>query len=112
MIRCGPRAYQNPWQLIEEVSSFADILFAKTDVRVWMWAIPCFVTLTVEAMFVSCVATWAENHAAADCLALCTSPIWDLENAMYICQDNTSKTPCFDTITIEIDMCLVRGYPS
>ena len=39
---------RNRGNLLERESSFADPFFAKTDIRVWTCAMPCFDTLTVE----------------------------------------------------------------
>ena len=32
IVQCGPRGYADTMQLVGEVSSFADLLFAKADV--------------------------------------------------------------------------------
>ena len=42
-------AFQKPREFVGEVSSFADLLFAKADFRVWTWTTPCFDTRAVES---------------------------------------------------------------
>ena len=55
-----------------------------------------------------CIETQAEWDAAVGCLAVSISPNRPSKTR---CHAGTSKTPCFNTITVEIDMCLVRGDP-
>ena len=52
------------------------------------------------------VETQAEWDAAVGWLALRFPPNGPSKTR---CHDDTTKIPCFDTIAVEIDMCLVRG---
>ena len=86
-------ALSKPREFVGEVSSFADLLFAKTDFQVWTWAVPCFGTLTVHDGMILLL---GDTSRAVGCLALYTR-----ENAPSNRRFHAvaSKIPCFDTTT-------------
>jgi hypothetical protein len=55
-----------------------------------------------------CVATQAEWDAAVGSLALRFSPNGPSKTR---CHDDTTKTPCFDTLAVESGACLMLGQP-
>jgi len=59
-------------------------------------------------MCVWCAETKTERDAAVDCIVLSIREIGPSTRRFH---DDASKIPCFDTLTVEIGMCLARGDP-
>ena len=103
-------ATQTPWQLVGEVSSFPDLLFAKTDVSGEDVGNFEFDTIAVE----SAAFLMPGQPSSVGCGG-------GLPRIAYFAElgprkRDVTKTPrrfpVFYTITVEIDMFLLRGNPS
>ena len=82
----------------------------KRTFRVWAWAVPCFNTPTVESGVFFCA--WLREikimrrRTASHCVFRRIGP------SKTLCDESSSKIPFFYTLTVDIDVCLVRGDPS
>ena len=91
---------------LPRIVCFAELGPQKRDVTSAPRRFPVLTQPQSRLIYVWCVETQAEWDAAAGCLALRFSPNGPSKT---VCHDDTSKIPCFGTITVGSDTYLVLG---
>ena len=88
---------------------FVELGLRKHDVTTKPRRFPVLTRPSSRLEYVRCVETQAKWDAAADSLEFVFRRIGASKTR---CHDDTSKIPCFKTITVEVGMCSARGDPS
>jgi len=72
--------------------------------------IPCFDTLAVEND--ACLMLWTTELSGMRPRIASLCVFRRIGASKTRCHDDTSNIPCFDTLAVESDACLVLGHPS